>query len=268
VAGDVPETVSGADAWILSRLHGVIAEVDAFYERYEFAKIADVLYHFAWDEVCDWYVELAKINLAGPSGDGTRRVLGEVLQTLLRLLHPMVPFVTEALWTALTGGESVVIADWPIPDASRADAAAEREIAAVKAVVSEVRRFRSEQGVKPSLRVPARLTGASGAESAIRWLLRLDAAEADFAPTASLTTAGGVLVEFDLSHTIDVAVERARLSRDLTAAQKEREVNSAKLGNPAFTGKAPEAVIGKVRDRLAAAEADISRIEAALAALS
>jgi valyl-tRNA synthetase len=267
VSGDLPESVSGADAWILSRLHAVIAEVDALYERYEFAKIADVLYHFAWDEVCDWYVELAKITLAGPSGDDTRRVLGEVLDTLLRLLHPMVPFVTETLWTALTGGESVVIADWPLADPTRADAVAEREIANVQAVVTEVRRFRSDQGVKPSQRVPARLTGAGEAAGAIRWLVRLDEAAADFAPTASLTTAGGVLVDFDLSGTIDVGAERARLAKDLAAAQKERDVNSAKLGNEAFTGKAPEAVIGKVRDRLLTAEADIVRIEAALAAL-
>ncbi|MDT4984269.1 MAG: valyl-tRNA synthetase [Pseudonocardiales bacterium] len=267
VSGELPETVGGADAWILSRLHAVIAEVDALYERYEFAKIADVLYHFAWDEVCDWYVELAKITLAGPSGDDTRRVLGEVLETLLRLLHPMVPFVTETLWMALTGGESVVIADWPVPDPTRADAGAEKEIAAVQTVVTEVRRFRSDQGVKPSQRVPARITGADEAQAAIRWLVRLDEAEADFAPTASLTTAGGVLVEFDLSGAIDVGAERSRLAKDLAAARKERDVNSAKLGNAAFTGKAPEAVIGKVRDRLSAAESDIARIEAALAAL-
>ncbi|MDT4956804.1 MAG: valyl-tRNA synthetase [Pseudonocardiales bacterium] len=267
VSGELPETVGGADAWILSRLHAVIAEVDALYERYEFAKIADVLYHFAWDEVCDWYVELAKITLAGPSGDDTRRVLGEVLETLLRLLHPMVPFVTETLWMALTGGESVVIADWPVPDPTRADAGAEKEIAAVQTVVTEVRRFRSDQGVKPSQRVPARITGADEAQAAIRWLVRLDEAEADFAPTASLTTAGGVLVEFDLSGAIDVGAERSRLAKDLAAARKERDVNSAKLGNEAFTGKAPEAVIGKVRDRLSAAESDIARIEAALGAL-
>jgi valyl-tRNA synthetase len=268
VAGELPTTLSGADAWILSRLNAVIAEVDELYERFEFAKIADVLYHFAWDEVCDWYVELAKVTLAGPSGDDTRRVLGEVLDTLLRLLHPMVPFVTEALWTALTGEDSVVVADWPVADPARADVAAEREIAAVQAVVTEVRRFRSDQGVKPSLRVPARMTGADEAETAIRWLVRLDEPAADFAPTASLTTAGGVVVEFDLSGAVDVAAERARLSRDLAAARKERDVNSAKLGNEAFTAKAPATVIEKVRDRLATAEADIERITAALAALS
>jgi valyl-tRNA synthetase len=268
VAGDLPRECSGSDAWILSRLHSVIAEVDALYRRYEFAKIADILYHFAWDEVCDWYVELAKITLSGPSGDDTRRVLGEVLDTLLRLLHPMVPFVTEALWTALTGGESVVLADWPVPDPSRADAAAEREIAAVQSVVTEVRRFRADQGLKPSQRVPARLTGAGGGEAAIRRLLRLTEIDAGFAPTASLTSAAGVLVELDLSSTIDVGAERARLAKDLAGAQKERDVNSAKLGNAAFTGNAPEAVIGKVRARLAAAEADLARITAALDALA
>src|SRR6185437_7614964 len=209
VQGPLPEQLDGADAWILSRLNAVIAEVDALYERYEFAKIADVLYHFAWDEVCDWYVELAKISLAGPSADSTRRVLGEVLDTLLRLLHPMVPFVTETLWTALTGGESVVIASWPLADTARANPAAEAEIALVQSVVGEVRRFRSDQGVKPSQRVPARIARAGGAEAAIRWLLRLDEPAEPFTPTAALTTAQGVGVELDLSGAIDVGAERA-----------------------------------------------------------
>jgi valyl-tRNA synthetase len=267
VDGELPAQVEGADAWILSRLQSVITEVDALYERFEFAKIADVLYHFAWDEVCDWYVELAKITLAGPKADDTRRVLGAVLDTLLRLLHPMVPFVTETLWTALTGRESVVIAEWPVAKPALADAAAERQVGAVQAVVTEVRRFRSDQGLKPSERVPARLTGAGEAEPAIRWLLRLDMAEADFAPTATLTTAAGVVVDFDLSGAVDVAAERARLAKDLASAQKERETTSAKLGNESFTGRAPEAVIDKVRGRLVAAEADIARISAALDAL-
>jgi valyl-tRNA synthetase len=267
VSGELPAAVSGADAWILSRLQAVISEVDALYERFEFAKIADVLYHFAWDEVCDWYLELAKISLAGNGAATTRRVLGEVLDTLLRLLHPMVPFVTESLWTALTGGESLVIAAWPVPDPTRDDPAATVEIASVQAVVTEVRRFRSDQGVKPSQRVPARVTGAGSGEAAIRWLLRLDDEGDGFTGTASLTTAGGVQVEFDLSGAIDVTAERARLTKDLAAAKKELDVNAAKLGNEAFTGKAPESVIAKVRERLAAAEADISRIQTALAAL-
>jgi valyl-tRNA synthetase len=267
VEGPLPNTVTGADAWVLSRLQAVVTEVDALYERYEFAKIADTLYHFAWDEVCDWYIELAKLTLAGERGDDTRRVLGEVLDVLLRLLHPMVPFVTEALWTVLTGRESVVVADWPQPDAARADRAAEAEVLAVQAIVSEVRRFRSDQGVKPSQRVPARIDGAGAAEASARALLRLDEPGDSFAPTATLTTAAGVRVEFDLSGAIDVGAERARLNKELAAAHKEQAVNAGKLGNEAFTGKAPEPVVAKVRDRLAAAEADVVRITAALAAL-
>jgi valyl-tRNA synthetase len=268
VEGPVPADVGGADAWILSRLSEVITEVDALYERFEFAKIADVLYHFAWDEVCDWYIELAKLSLHGPGGDTTRRVLGEVLDALLRMLHPMVPFVTEELWTALSGGASVVVADWPLPDPARHAPEATADVEAVRAVVGEVRRFRSDQGVKPSQRVPARLTGAaSTVEPSVRALLRLDEPGRGFTVTAALTTAAGVTVELDLSGAIDVAAERARLTKDRAAAEKERAVNAGKLGNAAFTGKAPDAVVAKVRDRLAAAEADLARIDAALAAL-
>jgi valyl-tRNA synthetase len=268
VDGPLPESATDADAWILSRLHQVIAEVDGLYERFEFAKVVDALYHFAWDEVCDWYIELAKLSLAGPSANATRRVLGEVLDGLLRLLHPMIPFVTEALWTSLTGGESLVVAEWPKPDASRLNDAATAEVTTIREVVTEGRRFRSEQGVKPAQRVPARVSGAGEyAEAAIRSLLRLDEPGESFAATAELRTAAGVTIAFDLSGAIDVAAERARLAKARTAAEKERDTNAAKLGNESFTGKAPEAVIAKVRDRLAAAEAELARIDAALDAL-
>jgi valyl-tRNA synthetase len=277
VAGSLPAEPRGADAWILSRLQAVVTEVDALYERFEFAKVVDVLYHFAWDEVCDWYIELAKLALDGERGDETRRVLGEVLDTLLRLLHPMIPFVTEVLWTALTGGaaadgsgrnlpESLVIADWPTADTARADAAAEDAIRELQQVVTEVRRFRSDQGVKPSFRIPADVTGPVPVAD-VRALCRLAEPGSDFAPTATVQVTAEVSVRFDLSAAIDVAAERARLGKDRAAAEKERDLNAGKLGNPAFTDKAPEAVVAKVRDRLAAAEADVERIAAALAAL-
>jgi valyl-tRNA synthetase len=267
VDGPVPTQVTGADAWILSRLQAVVTEVDSLYKKYEFAKITDLLYHFAWDEVCDWYIELAKLSLTGPSGADTRRVLGEVLDTVLRLLHPFVPFVTDALWTALTGRESVVIADWPVADTGRADAAAERAVSRLQAVVSEVRRFRSDQGLKPSQKVPARLSGGDIDEGAVRTLLRLEEPGEEFTASAPLTTAVGVRVELDLSGAIDVPAERARLAKDLAAQQKERDVNNGKLLNDNFVSRAPEPVIAKVRDRLAAAEAEIDRINAALSAL-
>jgi len=268
VEGGLPADLDGANAWIVSRLNRVVAQVDALYERYEFAKVVDLLYHFAWDEVCDWYLELAKVALSEPdAAPTTRRVLGEVLDTLLRLLHPLTPFVTEALWTALTGGESLVIADWPRPDESRIDPGAESEIEALQAVVNEVRRFRSDQGLRPSQPIPARITALAGQVREVRTLLRLTEPGDAFTATASLTTGGGVRVEFDLSGTVDIGAERARLAKDLVSAMKERDVNTAKLGNDSFTGKAPDAVVAKVRDRLSAAHSDIERIEAALAAL-
>ena len=114
--------LTAPDRWILSRLAAVTAEVDALFEQFEFAKACEALYHFAWDEFCDWYLELAKTALhrldeRGAAAAATRQVLGEVLDRLLRLIHPIMPFVTDELWTALTGGESVVIA--PLAGAGR-----------------------------------------------------------------------------------------------------------------------------------------------------
>ena len=246
-----------------------MADVDDLYEQFEFAKIADLLYHFAWDEVCDWYVELAKVSLADPAtAPATRRVLGEVFDVLLRLLHPLVPFVTETLWTELTGQESIVIASWPQADPAAADPAAEARIAELQAVVTEVRRFRADQGAKPAQRVPASVEGlAPASERAARTLLRLDAAGPQFHPTAELLAAGNVRVALDLSGAIDVPAEQARLQRALAAATKERDQVTRKLSTESFLAKAPEPVVAAVRERLTAAEADINRITVALAAL-
>ncbi|MCC9310696.1 valine--tRNA ligase [Kitasatospora sp. RB6PN24] len=266
-----PEVMTAADRWILSRLNETVAQVDALYDDYQFAKLADALFHFAWDEVFDWYVELSKTTLAkgGPQADAARRVLGEVLDVTLRLLHPVVPFVTDALWTALTGAESVVVAAWP-KDSGYRDQDASAEIATLQQVVTEVRRFRSDQGLKPGQKVPATLdlagTRLGAHEEAMRALLRLTEPTDGFAPTASLAVAGAT-VALDLSGTIDVAAERKRLAKDLAAAEKELAQTSGKLGNEGFLAKAPEDVVVKIRARQAAAEADIARITAQLAAL-
>ena len=124
-------------------------------------RLCDLLYHFAWDEFCDWYLELAKPVLARPGRGAaglTRRVLGHVLDQLLRLIHPVMPFVTEELWTALTGGESVVVAPWP-EAATDADPAAEAVIESLMRLVTGVRRFRADQGLRPSQPVPAVFEG-------------------------------------------------------------------------------------------------------------
>ncbi|MFB8090102.1 valine--tRNA ligase [Streptomyces sp. NPDC055992] len=273
VEGPLPDAsaMSAADRWILSRLNKVVAETDAYYDDYQFAKLADALYHFAWDEVFDWYVELSKTTFfeGGEQAKVSARVLGEVLDVTLRLLHPIVPFVTDTLWTTLTGQESVVIAEWPKDSAFRDDAA-EQEIELVQQVVTEVRRFRSDQGLQPGQKVPARLelTGTALAphEAAIRQVLRLQPEGDGFAATASLPVAGAT-VSLDLSGTIDVVAERKRLAKDLAAAEKEKAQAEGKLGNEAFLAKAPDNVVDKIRGRLAKAEADIERISGQLAAL-
>ncbi len=264
--------LSSTDRWILSRLSAVIAEVDALLETYEFGKACEALYHFAWDELCDWYLELAKIPLTGAdqrAATRTRQVLGFVLDQTLRLLHPVMPFVTDELWCALTGQDSVMMAAWPRFEFT--DEAAEAEIGSLVRLVTEIRRFRADQDLKPGQRVPARLAGIGATplaahETAIRSLLRLTAPEAGFRVSASLLTEG-VSVELDLAGTVDVDAERKRLAKDLAAAHKEAQSMAAKLGNEAFTAKAPAEVIEKSRARLAAAEADIARLETRLAAL-
>jgi len=266
--GELPQRLTGAEAWIISRLNRVIAEVDGYYADFEFAKIADLLYHFAWDEVCDWYLELAKVSLAEEStAPVTRRVLGEVLDGLLRLLHPLTPFVTESLWTALTGGESLVIAAWPRHDESRLDKSAEDDIVGLQARVVLIRQFLSAQGVKPAQRIPARFAGLGGYEQQIRALLRLTEPAEDFAATARLELTDGAAVELDLSTAVDVAAERARLDRDRATAGKELEQTGHKLGNDAFLAKAKPEVIESVRARNEAAAADLRRIDEALSRL-
>jgi valyl-tRNA synthetase len=269
--------LTDADRWILDGADALVAEVDGLFERFEFAKLCERLYHFTWDEFCDWYVELAKVQLAegGARADSTRAVLGHVLDAVLRLMHPVTPFVTEVLWKSLTGAESLVVAEWPKPTGAAADAAAAGRIADVQRLVTEVRRFRSDQGLKPGQRVAARLSGAGLAtltahEPAVRSLARLTEPAEGFSSSASVQvslSAGLVDVELDLSGAVDVAAERKRSEKDLAAARKELEQTEKKLGNPEFLDRAPDAVVDKIRARKAAAEADIERITARLAAL-
>ncbi|MBO0776338.1 MAG: class I tRNA ligase family protein, partial [Actinobacteria bacterium] len=191
-------------------------------------------------------------------------------------LHPVIPFVTDELWTALTGGSTVMAAAWPGgpaaggPAAGVRDAAAEAEIGSLMRLVTEVRRFRSDQGLRPGQPVPALLSGLAGTrlaghEASIRALLRLTEPGGSFTATASLQ-AEGVTVELGAAG-VDVAAQRRRLEKDLAAAQKEAEQTERKLGNESFLAKAPAEVVARTRERLAAARADIDRISARLAGL-
>jgi valyl-tRNA synthetase len=272
-AEPAPSSYSVPDRWILSRLSAVTADVNNLFDQFEFGKVCDLLYHFAWDEVCDWYLELAKVPLTSgdeASVETTRQVLGFVLDQLLRLLHPVMPFVTEELWTALTGEESVMVSAWPT--FSYQDSSAEAEISSVMRLVTEIRRFRSDQGLRPGQRVAARLVGIAGTplaghEERIRSLLRLNPPADDFTPSASLAVEG-ITVELDVAGVIDVAAERRRMEKDLAAARAEAEQAARKLDSAAFTAKAPADVVAKTRQRLETARSDISRIEERLALLA
>ena len=272
VDGEVPtySSLNAIDRWILSRLNETIAEADQLLENFEFAKASELIYHFAWDDLCDWYLELSKDTFQKGDAADTKRVLGHVLDQLLRLMHPIMPFITEELWTTLTGKESLVIAKWPVANKDQVDKSAEKIVAQLQEVITEVRRFRNDQGIKTSQKIPGRLIApgelapyVSGAE----FLLKMEAEQ--FAPTGKVETLqiGTIRAEFDLTGSIDVAAERARLTKDLASVEKDRATATAKLGNEGFMAKAPENVVAEIRDRLSKCDIEIERIKAQLASL-
>ena len=278
VTGELPPRaeLTDVDRWILDRLDTVITENDAVLDRYEYGRSCELLYHFAWDEVCDWYLELAKVQLVDPLAAGpTRLVLGHVLDALARLLHPVMPFLTETLWTALTGGESVVLAPWPAAAGHATDDGARRRVLDLQTLVTEVRRFRADQGLRPGQRVPARLNGLEAADLAgllaqLRSLGRLSEPDDGFAASASIEvrlSSATVTVELDTAGTVDLAAERRRLAKELAAAEKELAGTTAKLDNPAFVGRAPGEVVEKIRGRRDLAGQEIERVTLRLAGL-
>jgi valyl-tRNA synthetase len=269
VAGPLPEvsTLNAIDRWILSRLSETLRDVDALLEGYEFARACEILYHFAWDDLCDWYLELSKETFASENKAASQRVLGHVLDQLMRVLHPVMPFITEELWCTVTGGQSLVVANWPEFNPSHIDKKSESLVAALQEVVTEVRRFRNDQGLKPAQKVPGRFIGSAEIveySSALRFLLKLE--DKDFTPSATLEIAG-VKIELDLTGSIDIVAERARLEKDLAAAKKDLQTAEVKLGNAGFMAKAPADVVVEIKERLAKTSSDIERITAALAAL-
>jgi valyl-tRNA synthetase len=274
VKGALPErsSLNHIDRWILDELDRTIASVDELYENFEFAKASESLYHFAWDEVCDWYLELVKdtFSKGGPEAEKTKRVLGHVLDNLLRLMHPNMPFISEELWIKLTGGESLVIAEWPTGSGHAKDLEAHYVVEDMKQLITEIRRFRSDQGIKNSARINAEIIGLTGPgtkyEDAIRFLVRLDAPGNNFSPSAKIEI-GKFTVSFDLTGSVDVAAERARLTKDLANIKKDRETAQVKLGNENFMAKAPMEVVSEIRNRLEFCDSEIQRIESLLSSL-
>jgi valyl-tRNA synthetase len=269
VEGPLPavDSLTAIDKWILSRLSETTTEYTTLLESYEFARACEVIYHFAWDDLCDWYLELSKEAFASGNAAASQRVLGHVLDSLFRLLHPVMPFITEELWVTFTGGETLVTSAWPSADSAHVDTKSAALVGELQKVITEVRRFRNDQGVKPSQKIPGRFIAPSDVaeySSAMAFLLKLELK--DFTPSASVEI-GSIKVELDLSGTVDVVAERARLEKDLATAQKDMKTAEVKLANEGFMAKAPANVVAEIKERMAVTSADIERITAQLAAL-
>jgi valyl-tRNA synthetase len=269
VDGELPplESLNAIDKWILSRWSQTCSQVTEQLENYEFSRACETMYHFAWDDLCDWYLELSKEAFASGNAPQSQRVLGYVLDQLFRLMHPVMPFITEQLWTVLTGQESLVVAQWPQAQSTHVDKESEVLVTQLQEIITEVRRFRNDQGIKTSLKIPGRFVAPAHIAkyaSAMAFVVRMELGDI----TASAKCeAAGVVVEFDLTGSIDVVAERQRLEKDLATATKDKQTAEVKLNNQGFMAKAPENVVVEIRERLEKTTSDIERITAALAGL-
>jgi valyl-tRNA synthetase len=275
---------SPADRWISGELQRVEDAVARAFADYRLDTVVSAIYGFVWDEYCDWYLEIAKVQLAEAKRAGdestaraTRRTLIRTLETVLRLLHPVAPFITAELWEAVApvAGrkgqvDSVVTAPYPQAQLEKVDAKADAWIAQLKAVAAEVRRLRSEMGLQPGEKVPLITLGDDGfvgvATPLLTALVRLSevrmmADEAAFAAAtqaAPVAVAGGLRLALFVE--IDVGAERARLDKEIARLQGEVAKATAKLGNESFVARAPGAVVAQERMRLADFETAVTRL--------
>jgi valyl-tRNA synthetase len=269
---------SRADRWILSRLDATVAAVDEAMESYDIARAAQMLKQFTWSEFADWYVEWAKGPLHGGAGefaDATRAILRHVLSTVLRLLHPIMPFVTEELYQALSG-EAAITAEWPKPDPGLQDRDAETEFEFVMGIVGALRRFRADHKIAHTARPDAKAEIADPRLAAILQeeleRVRAIAGWGSFVvgtgngsggPQARLVVPGAV-IHVPLGGLLDLDAERARLGKEIAALEQEAERIHAKLNNKEFTSKAPEEVVEQQRERLEETEHALARLREAL----
>jgi valyl-tRNA synthetase len=285
------------DRWILSRLATVTGEVTAALEGYRFADAARTLYAFAWNDFCDYYVEMTKARFAVPEQRAVaQRVLAHVLDALLRLLHPMIPFLTEEVWQLLNGVaplrsltlpareavESVCVAEWPLGDTSHIDARIEEQFADFQSVLGAVREIRMAQNIPPrepvEFRVRCDAATATLLEPMQPYFTQMakatctawgpDATAPEVAASSQITsTRGPVEVHVDVSRFIDVEAEKARLAKQMDQLRGHAKSIEGKLANENFVSRAPAEVVQQQRDKLVEIHGQIESIEAALAKL-
>ena len=265
--GDVPaRELNLADRWILSRLARTVRETTEHLEKFRLNDAVGTPYHFLWDDFADWYLEEIKPRLRGETGGGdvARAVAAEAFETVLKLLHPAMPFITEALYRRLPGraDASIVVAPWPVADPGRDDPEAERDFGFVQALVDAVRAIRADYGVKPGQPVDAelaRLTGRQRAavqaeRDAIVRLARLGALRIEEAAAQRRAGAHALLPDgadlfVALGGVIDVAKECSRLGAELQRLDRQIAGLRTKLANPGFTGQAPAEVVERERTK-------------------
>jgi len=263
---------SQADRWIVSELQRVEAAVERGFAEYRLDNVANAIYAFVWDEYCDWYLEIAKVQLASDSAASkraTRRTLLRVLETVLRLLHPIAPFITAELWEQVApladrkpAGDraGIVTAPYPQTDLQRIDATADAWMAKLKAAAGACRQLRSEMNLSPAERVPLLTLGDAGfvndAAPLLKALAKLSEVRVlgDEAAFAAATAAAPVAVQGEarlaLQVTIDVVAEQARLAKEIARIEAELGKAEAKLANDSFVARAPAAVVAQERQRL------------------
>jgi valyl-tRNA synthetase len=297
--GDVE--LSQADRWILSRLQQMIAETNAAVRDYRLDQLAQSIYEFTWNEFCDWYLELSKPVLTDPASSaaaqrGTRRTLVQVLETLLRLLHPLMPFITEEIWQRVAplagkipphpplpkggaegGGNSIMLQPYPQADKTLIDAAAVAEIEWLRQFLIGVRRIRAEMNIAPGKPLPVLLQHGSDEDRArlerqrraLLTLGRLESiawlGEEEPGPEAAAALAGAMKILIPMAGLIDQAAETARLDKEIAKLRKEAERGAAKLGNTDFLGRAPAEVVAKERARLTELQLAVTKLEEQLA---
>jgi valyl-tRNA synthetase len=270
--------LSAWDRWIVSSLQRVEADVEQGFADYRFDNVAGAIYRFVWDEYCDWYVEVAKAQLAQgneAAQRGTRRTLLRVLETALRLAHPIIPFITEELWHSvapLAGrkGETVMLAPYPKSQPEKVDEAAEREVALAKQIVDATRNLRGEMKIAPKDRITLYITGAPSRATATA--LASLARVAELKSVAELPDSDSPVAVVGPHRLmpyieVDPAAERERLQKESARLAAEIARARTKLGNPSFVERAPAPVVAQERERLAGFEATLAKLTAQLAKL-
>jgi valyl-tRNA synthetase len=280
-ADPCPRTV--ADRWVLSRLAGLIPALERNLDKYRFDEAAQDLYQFVWHEFCDWYLEMAKVTLNGDDEQArreTRATLLAGLELVLRALHPMMPFLTEELWSRLPGDRGLLAQSaWAAAQQEWLDDDAEAAVRLLREITTEARRLRAEVGVEPRREVKICLVSAdeqrraalAAVEPEFRSLVRaaevtVVAAEPELGERVAGVT-GDVEVLMPLEGVVDMERERERLRKALAKAESELEGLDSRLANEGFVGNAPEAVVAKVRARQAEVSAEVDRLRVQAAAV-